>query len=51
MTDKKLYRFGIVVTILGLAGIAEAITGHGSIIISGAVFAVGFGICLDVFLG
>ena len=42
-----VYYIGVIVTLLGIAGIAEAITGRGSIMIAAGTFAVGF-VCVLV---
>ena len=42
----KVYSFGVIVTFLGLAGISEAITGRGSIMVAAVIFSVGFGMVL-----
>ena len=39
---------GALMFILGLSGMADAITGQGSFMVSVIVFAIGFGICLDL---
>lgn len=43
----KLHSLGVVVAFLGLSGIAESITGHGSGIISCWIFAAGLIMCLS----
>ena len=45
-----IYKLGVVITLLGLAGIAEAITGRGSILVSAAVFGIGFGMILKGYM-
>lgn len=37
-----VYYIGVIVTFLGIAGIAEAVTGRGSILVAASTFAVGF---------
>lgn len=43
---EHIYRIGVIVAFLGVSGIAEAITGHGSGIASAAWFTVGLIMCL-----
>lgn len=43
---KAIYATGVFAAFFGLAGISEAVTGHGSITVSIIVFVIGFGICL-----
>lgn len=38
--------FGGMMVVLGLGGIAEAVTEHGSFIVAAVVFSVGLGVCL-----
>lgn len=45
-----IYKLGVIITLLGLAGIAEAITGRGSILVSVAVFGIGFGMILKGYM-
>ena len=42
----KVYNVGVIVAFLGISGIAEAITGHGSGAVSTMFFAVGLIMCL-----
>lgn len=42
----RVYTVGVVIAFLGLSGIAEAITGQGSGLISTAFFGVGLIMCL-----
>lgn len=42
----KVYNVGVIVAFLGISGIAEAITGHGSGTVSTLFFAVGLIMCL-----
>lgn len=42
----KVYNVGVIIAFLGVSGIAEAITGHGSGMISTGFFAVGLVMCL-----
>ena len=43
----KIYAYGIVGTVLGMAGIAENITsGRGSFIVSAIIFSISFGCVL-----
>jgi len=48
--NDTIYKIGVIVTILGAAGIADAITGQGSFFIACCVFAVGFGCVLGGYL-
>lgn len=41
-----VYGLGAIATLLGLAGMAEAVTDNGSFLVSAVVFSVGFTICL-----
>lgn len=41
-----IYVIGVVISFLALAGVAEAITGHGDSNISIGLFIVGFVLCL-----
>lgn len=43
---KNIGVFGGILFVLGLAGIAEAVTGQGSFIVSAIVFAIGLGCSL-----
>jgi hypothetical protein len=43
---EKIHSVGAVVAFLGISGIAEAITGHGSGTISTLIFAAGLVMCL-----
>lgn len=43
---EHIYRIGVIVAFLGASGIAEAITGHGSGMVSVAWFTVGLIMCL-----
>lgn len=43
---EKIHSIGAVVAFLGISGIAEAITGHGSGTISTLIFAAGLVMCL-----
>ena len=45
-----LYKIGAVLSFLALSGIAEAITGHGSIGISITLFVAGLVMCLTEYL-
>lgn len=48
----RIYEIGVVVTILGLAGISENITsGRGSFMASAVLFSVGFGCILFGYSG
>lgn len=38
-----VYGLGAIATLLGLAGMAEAVTDNGSFLVSAVVFSVGFG--------
>lgn len=42
----KVYNVGVIVAFLGISGIAEAITGHGSGTASTIFFTVGLIMCL-----
>lgn len=42
----RLYGWGLVVFLFGSAGLAEAIEGHGSFLISAVVFSVGLSMIL-----
>lgn len=37
---------GAFMTLFGLSGMSDAITGHGSFLVSSMVFSIGLGICL-----
>lgn len=45
-----LYKFGVVIAFLALSGIAEAITGHGSMGISITLFVAGLVMCLTEYI-
>lgn len=42
----KLYGWGLVIFVFGSAGLAEAIEGHGSFMVSAVVFSIGLGMIL-----
>ncbi len=42
----KVYAWGLVVFLFGSAGLAEAIEGHGSFLVSAVVFSVGLSMIL-----
>ena len=44
--SKTTYAIGVFLGVFGLAGMAEAITGHGSFMVAAIVFSVGFAICM-----
>ena len=44
------YKFGVILSFLALSGIAESITGHGSIGISITLFVVGLVLCLTEYI-
>ena len=44
------YKAGAILTLFGCAGMAEAITEHGSFLISAIVFSVGFALILDSYV-
>lgn len=45
-----IYKFGVVLSFLALAGVAESITGRGDTIISIILLLVGFLCCLTEYL-
>lgn len=49
MSD-RIYYLGVVVTFLGVAGIAEAITGHGSVMASAVIMSAGIGMVLTGYI-
>ena len=44
------YKFGVVLSFLAISGIAEAVTGHGSMGISITLFVVGIVLCLAEYI-
>lgn len=38
----KVYMIGVILTLLGLAGMAEAVTGQGLFFVAEVIFSVGF---------
>lgn len=44
--DKFVWGLGAWMFLIGLGGMSEAATGHGSLAVSVVVFAIGFGLCL-----
>ena len=46
----KRYGVGVILTLFGCAGMAEAVTEHGSFIISAIVFVIGFALVLDSYV-
>lgn len=49
MSD-RIYYIGVVVTFLGIAGIAEAITGRGSVMASAVIMSAGIGMVLTGYI-
>ena len=50
--DTNRYAIGVVLTLLGGAGLAEVVTSnHGHFWICAVIFAVGYAICLAEYLG
>ena len=51
MSINKRYGVGVIMTLFGCAGMAEAVTERGSFMISAIVFAIGFALILDDYVG
>lgn len=47
---EKVYGLGVIIAFLGISGIAEAVTGHGSGTVSALFLAAGFVMCLTGYM-
>ena len=45
------YGVGAILSLFGCAGMAEAVTEHGSFMVSAIVFSIGFALVLDSYVG